>query len=314
MQEAFLRLHRAEQEGERDRVAARVPRRRWSPGWRSTSCARRGRGGRRYVGEWLPEPLLADAEDDPARQAEMADSLSLAFLVLLESLSPRAAGRVPAARGVRLPLRRDRRDRRHERGQRAAAGGAGAPPRRGAPAALRRLARAARASWPTASSPPPRRATCAALEALLAQDVALHGDGGGKVPALARAAARPRARGAHAASPGCARRRGSAACSIRPRRGQRPARRDGCSTREGRLVGVMALDIADGQIQAIRSIVNPDKLRHLGRAGRHGSAARGPAEIARARRCCGRSRSARDARCGARPALERVEDLALARS
>lgn len=41
-----------------------------------------------YVGDWLPEPLVASAEDDPARRAEMADSLSLAFLVLLESLSP----------------------------------------------------------------------------------------------------------------------------------------------------------------------------------------------------------------------------------
>jgi RNA polymerase sigma-70 factor, ECF subfamily len=33
---------------------------------------------------------------------------------------------------------------------------------------------------------------------------------------------------------------------------------------EGRLVTVLALDVADGQVQAIRSIVNPDKLRHLG--------------------------------------------------
>ncbi len=41
-----------------------------------------------YVGEWLPEPLVASADDDPARKAEMPDSLSLAFLVLLESLSP----------------------------------------------------------------------------------------------------------------------------------------------------------------------------------------------------------------------------------
>ena len=40
------------------------------------------------MGEWLPEPLLASSDDDPARNAEMADSLSLAFLVLLESLSP----------------------------------------------------------------------------------------------------------------------------------------------------------------------------------------------------------------------------------
>src|ERR1700709_1425069 len=41
-----------------------------------------------YVGEWLPEPLVASADDDPASKAEMAAALSLAFLVLLESLSP----------------------------------------------------------------------------------------------------------------------------------------------------------------------------------------------------------------------------------
>src|SRR5947209_18127343 len=39
-----------------------------------------------YLGQWLPEPLVTDP--DPAREAELADSLSLAFLVLLESLSP----------------------------------------------------------------------------------------------------------------------------------------------------------------------------------------------------------------------------------
>jgi RNA polymerase sigma-70 factor (ECF subfamily) len=36
---------------------------------------------------------------------------------------------------------------------------------------------------------------------------------------------------------------------------------------DGRLIAVLALDIADGQIQAIRSIVNPDKLGHLGQVG-----------------------------------------------
>ena len=34
--------------------------------------------------------------------------------------------------------------------------------------------------------------------------------------------------------------------------------------RDGRLISVMILDIADGQIQGVSSIVNPDKLRHLG--------------------------------------------------
>src|SRR5207244_12868084 len=41
-----------------------------------------------YVGAWLPEPLLADPEPDPSERAEMSDSLSMAFLVLLESLTP----------------------------------------------------------------------------------------------------------------------------------------------------------------------------------------------------------------------------------
>src|SRR5439155_11196833 len=45
-----------------------------------------------YVGTWLPEPLIASApgtprtEPDPAELAETSDSLSMAFLVLLESL------------------------------------------------------------------------------------------------------------------------------------------------------------------------------------------------------------------------------------
>ncbi len=41
-----------------------------------------------YVGTWLPEPLVSDPAPGPAERAEMSDSLSLAFLVLLESLSP----------------------------------------------------------------------------------------------------------------------------------------------------------------------------------------------------------------------------------
>src|ERR671919_2347996 len=41
-----------------------------------------------YFGTWLPEPLITDAEAEGARHAETADSLSMAFLVLLESLGP----------------------------------------------------------------------------------------------------------------------------------------------------------------------------------------------------------------------------------
>jgi RNA polymerase sigma-70 factor, ECF subfamily len=41
-----------------------------------------------YVGPWLPEPLISTVDEDPADRAELADSLSMAFLVLLESLTP----------------------------------------------------------------------------------------------------------------------------------------------------------------------------------------------------------------------------------
>ena len=87
VQEGFLRLHRAREGGEQiespraymSTVVSRL----------SLDHLRSARVRREtYVGEWLPEPLLASPDDDPARKAEMADSLSLAFLVLLESLSP----------------------------------------------------------------------------------------------------------------------------------------------------------------------------------------------------------------------------------
>src|SRR6185295_9305027 len=87
VQEALLRLHGTLERGERIEsprayvatVATRL----------SIDVLRSARVRREtYVGEWLPEPLVGDSPDDPARHAEMSDSLSLAFLVLLESLSP----------------------------------------------------------------------------------------------------------------------------------------------------------------------------------------------------------------------------------
>src|SRR3712207_4499855 len=87
VQEGLLRLHHARETGEEIKSP---------PAYLATVVTRlsidrlRSARARRetYVGEWLPEPLVTDPDGDPARQAEMADSLSLAFLVLLESLSP----------------------------------------------------------------------------------------------------------------------------------------------------------------------------------------------------------------------------------
>src|SRR5918996_1300755 len=87
VQEALLRLHRERERGERiespEAYVATVVTRLGIDELRSARARRE-----RYVGEWLPEPLLIDEDEDPAHQAQVADSLSLAFLVLLESLSP----------------------------------------------------------------------------------------------------------------------------------------------------------------------------------------------------------------------------------
>ena len=95
-------------------------------------------------GRWLPEPILTDGRDDPARQAEMADSLSLAMLVLLESLSPEQRAVLLLRDVFDYGYDEIAADRRQERGQRAPARQPGPAARRAAPAALSDLARAAR--------------------------------------------------------------------------------------------------------------------------------------------------------------------------
>ena len=88
VQEALLRLHGALADGQRIEspraYLATVTTRLAIDELRSARVRRE-----HYVGDWLPEPILTEpAADDPARHAEMADSLSTAMLVLFESLSP----------------------------------------------------------------------------------------------------------------------------------------------------------------------------------------------------------------------------------
>jgi RNA polymerase sigma-70 factor (ECF subfamily) len=104
----------------------------------------------------------------------------------------------------------------------------------------------------------------AGLEALLAHDVALTADGGGKVPALPRSL------------------RGRDLVALFLINGVRVIRLPGVSVRpveanggpgalwldaQQRLISVWSLDFASGHITGIRSIVNPDKLAHLGPVG-----------------------------------------------
>jgi len=102
----------------------------------------------------------------------------------------------------------------------------------------------------------------AGLEALLAHDVELIGDGGGKVPAIARSL-RGRSRVARTLIKGLRQVARFPSVSLRPievNGGPGALFLDG----QQRLIGVLALDIAGGQITSISSIVNPDKLTHLG--------------------------------------------------
>jgi RNA polymerase sigma-70 factor (ECF subfamily) len=105
----------------------------------------------------------------------------------------------------------------------------------------------------------------AGLEALLAHDVQLTGDGGGKVPALARSL-HGRDRVARAVINWVGRAAGVPGVSFRlveVNGGSGALYLDA----QERLIGVCALDIAGGQITGVSGIVNPDKLAHLGPVG-----------------------------------------------
>jgi len=87
VQEAFLRAERAEADGTRiesRKAYLTTVTTRLAIDELKSARARR----ETYVGPWLPEPLLTSTEPDAAEHAEMADSLSISFLVLLETLSP----------------------------------------------------------------------------------------------------------------------------------------------------------------------------------------------------------------------------------
>jgi len=271
VQEAYLRLHRAEQAGERIKspraYLSTVVTRLAIDGLRSARARRET-----YVGEWLPEPLLADPEADPARQAEVADTLSLAFLVLLETLSPeqravfllREVFDYPYDRIAEIVGKSEAnvrqlavRARRHVEEGRTRFD---ASREQREQLADRFFAAATEGDLP-------------ALEALLAEDVELHGDGGGKAPALARALfGRSRVARTLRNWAGAGSRLGGWQVRRVDVNGQPGAL---LLDRRGHLFAVMSVDVADRQIQGIRSIVNPDKLGHLGEVADIGALLRG---------------------------------------
>ena len=213
-----------------------------------------------YVGQWLPEPLLTDPYEDPERSAELADSVSMAALLLLERLSPleRAVFVLREVFGFDFP-------------EVASAVGR-------SEAACRQLAVRARRHMddgrPRFEADRRERERLAArffealqegnvdsLRALLAADVQLVGDGGGKAPALARSilGAENVARVLASIFPWLIR----IDVTLEPHdvNGQPGAiLRD----RDSKVLGAWTLDVLDGKIQMIRSVSNPDKLGRVG--------------------------------------------------
>jgi RNA polymerase sigma-70 factor (ECF subfamily) len=272
VQEAFLRYHEAGTDAESPKAYLATVTTRLSIDQLRSARARR----EVYPGQWLPEPLV---DDEAVRHAETADSLSLAFLHLLEQLSPveravfllrevfdypydevaaivgkspdncrqilaRAHAHVDEGRR-RFDVSREERDE---------------------------VARRFMAAWEEGDTE--------ALVDLLAADVVVYGDGGGKAPSIPvplvgadRVAKALIGWGHQAAARGMA---------------HRPALVNGepglvFSDQSGGAVWVAALEIADGAVVAVRSVLNPDKLGHIprgvagirGRAASPGRGARG---------------------------------------
>ena len=214
-----------------------------------------------YVGEWLPEPLLTDEGGlDPQEVAERSDSLSMAFLVLLERLNPveRAVFLLHDVFG-------------YDFAEIAAVVGKSETNCRQIARRARRAIEKDRPRFVASTAEGDRLADrffaavtdgdVESLLELLAADAVVYGDGGGKVPQwgvpivgvqrVARLLA------------GVGRRMVALGGRLERRRvnGQ-----PGALVRDpdGRLVNVFVIDVVDGGVQTVRSVINPEKLGHLG--------------------------------------------------
>jgi RNA polymerase sigma-70 factor (ECF subfamily) len=213
-----------------------------------------------YIGDWLPEPLLTDPYEDPARSAELADSVSMAALLLLERLSPPERA-VFVLRDVFA----------YDFAEVAAAVG------RSEAACRQLLVRARRrmeSNRPRFEADSEEREQLAAgffdalrcgdverLKNLLAADARLVGDAGGKAPALPRTIVG-------------AERVARLLAATFPRLDRVGARLDQCAVnsqpgailrdRDGKVAYIFVLDVIGGEVQTIRSVGNPEKLAHVG--------------------------------------------------
>lgn len=214
-----------------------------------------------YVGLWLPAPVVTESEhDDPLARTELADSLSMAFLLVLERLNP-------VERAVFLL--HDVFGYAHD--EIASIVDVSVANSRQIAARARRRVQEERPRFDSSAEDRSRLAhrffaavtegDVGALVQVLAEDVVVYGDGGGKAPQW---------KGPIAGGDRVARLFGGLARQMldvgawldeREINGQPGAVvRD----RDGNVVSVFSLEIIGGAVRAIRSVINPDKLRHLG--------------------------------------------------
>ncbi|HKE54106.1 MAG TPA: RNA polymerase sigma-70 factor [Actinomycetota bacterium] len=264
VQEAFLRYHRESSAG----TAIDSPK-----AYLSTITTRLAidqlRSARvrreRYVGTWLPEPVVTDTESDVETQVETADSLSMAFLVLLESLTPveravfllhdvfeygydeisAVVGRTEQnCRQIAVRARRqvDAKRPRFE-------------------ADRRRREELAQRFFEAVT-----RGDEQGLIGLLADDVVAYGDGGGKVPAIPQPVyGRDRVVRLMIGAAERGQQLGVRGASFVEINGQPGAL---FLDEDDRPLVAVTLDIADDVVQTIRAVGNPDKLHHLHAFGR----------------------------------------------
>ncbi|MFD3587617.1 RNA polymerase sigma-70 factor [Streptomyces sp. NPDC058683] len=213
-----------------------------------------------YVGPWLPEPLLTDPYEDPVRSAELADSVSMAALLLLERLTPleravfvlrevfafgfpeiaSAVGRSEAAchqLAVRARRHMDAGRVRFEADRKE----------------REKLAERFFDAF--------REGDVDGLTELLAADVHMIGDSGGKAPQF-----KPVILGAENVLRALA---SFVRLVIRSGGVVEPQQVNGqpgsiFRDRDGQVLSTWALDVLDGQIQTICTVNNPDKLGHVG--------------------------------------------------
>jgi len=267
VQEALLRVHQALDSGEE--IA--------SPRAYVTTIATRlaidelrsARARRElYVGEWLPEPIVTENPEDPARQAEIADSISMAMLLVLESLSPEERAAFLLHDAFDYPYREiapiigKSEDNARQLATRARRHIGEHRPR----FQTTRQHRDELAQRFVAAA---ESGDLAELETILADDVVLTGDGGGKAPSLARSLhGRTRvARVLRNWSRARSRIPSGVVFRLVEVNGDAGAM---MLDAQQRVIGVLSLEISDGQIQRVMSVVNPEKLAHLGTVSNFG--------------------------------------------